>query len=69
MFSSGSGGVLVVFPCKRSSYVFVKLTFIRLFSDHSIKDITSISDSSKPITASIGKLIVISPANLTKDSY
>ena len=66
MISSGSGGVLVVFPRKSSSHVFVKLTFMHLFSDHSIKDKTSVSDSSKPTFASIGKLTVMSSANLTR---
>ena len=66
MISSGSGGVLVVFPRKSSSHVFVKLIFMQLFSDHSIKDRTSVSDSSKPTFASIGKLTVKSSANLTR---
>ena len=66
MISSGSGGVLVVFPRKSRSHVFVKLTFMQLFSDHSIKDSTSVSDSSKPTFASIGKLTVMSSANLTR---
>ena len=56
MIPSGSGDVLL----------FVKLTFMRLFSDHSIKDRTSVSDSSKPTFASIGKLTVMSSANLTR---
>ena len=66
MISSGPGDVPVVFPCKSSSHVFVKLTFIQLFSDHSVKDRTSVSDSSKPTFASIGKLTVMSSANLTR---
>ena len=33
---------------------------MQFFSDHSIKDWTSVSDSSKPTFASIGKLTVIS---------
>ena len=66
MISSGPGGVPVVFPCKSSSHVFVKLTFIQLFSDHSVKDKTSVSDSSKPTFASISKLTVMSSANLTR---
>ena len=39
---------------------------MQFFSDHSIKDWTSVSDSSKPTLASIGKLTVISSANLTR---
>ena len=66
MISSGSGGVLVVFPHKSSSHVFVELTFMQLFSDHSIKDRTSVSDSSKPTFASIGKLTVMSSAKLSR---
>ena len=66
MILSGSGGVLVVFPHKSSSDVFVKLTFMQLFSDNSIKDRTSVSDSSKPTFNSIGKLTVMSSANLTR---
>ena len=66
MVSSDSGGVLVVFPRKSSSHVFVKLTFMQLFSDHSIKDRTSVSDSSKPTFALIGKVTVVSSANLTR---
>ena len=66
MISIGSGGVLVVFPRKRSSHVFVKLTFMQLFSDYSLKDRTSVSDSSKPAFASISKLAVMSSANLTR---
>ena len=66
MISSGSGGVLVVLPRKSSSLVSVKLTFMQLISDHSRKDRTSVSDSSKPTLASIGKLTVMSFANLTR---
>ena len=66
MISSGSGGVLVVLPRKSSSLVSVKLNFMQLISDHSRKDRTSVSDSSKPTLASIGKLTVISFANLTR---
>ena len=66
MISTGSGGVLVVIPRNRSSHVFVKLAFMQLFSDHSIKDKTSASDSTKPTFASIGKLTVMSCANLTR---
>ena len=39
---------------------------MQLFSDHSIKDKTSVSNSSKPTLASIGKLTVMSSANLTR---
>ena len=39
---------------------------MRFFSDHPIKDMTSVSDSSKPTFGSIGKLTVISSANLTR---
>ena len=66
MISSGSGGVLVVLPRKSSSHVFVKLTFMQLFSDHSIKDRTSVSEPSKPTFASSGKLTVMSSAILTR---
>ena len=66
MISSGSGGVLVVLSRKSSSHVFVKLTLMQLILDHSIKDRTSVSDSSKPTFASIGKLTVMSSANLTR---
>ena len=66
MISSGSGGVLVVLPRKSNSYVFVRLTFMQLSSDHSMKDRTLVSDSSKPTFASIGKLTVTSSANSTR---
>ena len=59
MISSGSGGVLIVLPRKSSSHVFVKLTFVQLFHDHSIKDRTFVPNLSKPTFASFDRLTVM----------
>ena len=39
---------------------------MQLFSDHSIKDRTSVLDSSKPTFASVGKVTVMPSAILTR---